>query len=164
MCIAYLPETRGATLEEINKAFEVSPWKAFLKKRRLSNAEPNTSIPMESIATATGTSVPSINEHGSSIQEIPLRQSSPNLNRVTQDTSAHSQTTPTVNDTFEMQVLNEGQYDRHHDRRAIGYENESLNEREIELWDTVQMPEVRYDDPWRDVYRLTNVHLAHQKR
>lgn len=72
--------------------------------------------------------------------------------------AASTQEIPMINDAYEMHVLNEG-----NDEDIIQYEIDELNEREMELWDTVQMPEVRYDDPWRDVYRLTNVHLAHSR-
>ncbi|TCD60580.1 hypothetical protein EIP91_009838 [Steccherinum ochraceum] len=33
VCVAFQPETRGASLEEVDKAFEVSPWKAALIRR-----------------------------------------------------------------------------------------------------------------------------------
>ncbi|KAL4249825.1 major facilitator superfamily protein [Abortiporus biennis] len=35
VCIAFQPETRGASLEEVEQAFLISPWKAALAKRRL---------------------------------------------------------------------------------------------------------------------------------
>ncbi|CAL1713568.1 unnamed protein product [Somion occarium] len=37
-CLVYLPETRGASLEEVDKAFEVSHWRSLLPKRRTSDA------------------------------------------------------------------------------------------------------------------------------
>jgi len=35
VCLAFLPETRGASLEEVDKAFETSPWKQALEAHQL---------------------------------------------------------------------------------------------------------------------------------
>lgn len=136
VCVAYLPETRGATLEEVDKAFAVPPWKSLIRKRRLS--DPILTADAPSVVAVTATATPA-SEYTPSIQEVPRS--------ITNNAQA-----------YEMHALNEG-IDDHN----ASYENDSLNEREMELWDTVQMPEVRYNDRWRDVYRLTNVHLAHNR-
>ncbi|KAH9937434.1 general substrate transporter [Fomitopsis serialis] len=34
VCLAFQPETRGASLEEVDKAFEIAPWRAALGRRR----------------------------------------------------------------------------------------------------------------------------------
>ena len=34
VCLAFLPETRGSSLEELDEAFAESPWKALLRARR----------------------------------------------------------------------------------------------------------------------------------
>ena len=34
VCFAFQPETKGASLEEVDKAFEVSPWRVALAKHR----------------------------------------------------------------------------------------------------------------------------------
>ncbi|KAH9835803.1 general substrate transporter [Rhodofomes roseus] len=44
VCLAFQPETRGATLEEVDKAFEVAPWKAALKRRRERSSSPAPGI------------------------------------------------------------------------------------------------------------------------
>ncbi|KAK7689845.1 hypothetical protein QCA50_006484 [Cerrena zonata] len=107
VCLAYLPETRGATLEDVDKAFIVSPWKSLMRKRRLS--DPGTLVPADVTPAAATAS-----ELAASTQEIPI-----------------------MNDAYEMHVLNEG-----NDEDIIQYEIDELNEREMELWDTVQMPEL----------------------
>ncbi|THH30584.1 hypothetical protein EUX98_g3608 [Antrodiella citrinella] len=42
VCLAFQPETRGASLEEVDKAFEVSPWKAALNKRKQTRRRQST--------------------------------------------------------------------------------------------------------------------------
>lgn len=42
VCLAFQPETRGASLEEVEKAFQEAPWKAAFRKRREVRATPDT--------------------------------------------------------------------------------------------------------------------------
>lgn len=39
VCLAFQPETRGASLEEVDKAFKVSPWRYVLRSRRSESYE-----------------------------------------------------------------------------------------------------------------------------
>jgi len=41
VCVAFQPETRGATLEEVDKAFEELPWRIALRERRARSASPS---------------------------------------------------------------------------------------------------------------------------
>ena len=39
VCFAFQPETKGATLEEVEKAFEISPWRVALARHRQSTRQ-----------------------------------------------------------------------------------------------------------------------------
>lgn len=124
-CLVYLPETRGASLEEVDKAFEVSHWRSLLPKRRTSDAAHiPSSMRAESIQQEQ-------ERRESNVPDIP------------------------VNETYELHDLHDINGDNERDAEHI-----TESERERELWDTIQLPEVHYNDPWRDIYRLTNIHRS----
>lgn len=41
VCLAFQPETRGASLEEVDKAFQEAPWKAAFRKQREAYTTPD---------------------------------------------------------------------------------------------------------------------------
>lgn len=42
VCLAFQPETRGASLEEVDKAFQEAPWRAAIRRRREAAATPDS--------------------------------------------------------------------------------------------------------------------------
>ena len=76
VCLAFQPETRDASLEDVDQVFGESPWRTLLNKRRFSlRSKPNTTAP--TVTTAT-TAIPArgrtSDDEIEEVEEFELRE------------------------------------------------------------------------------------------
>ncbi|KAI0072032.1 hypothetical protein K474DRAFT_1629677 [Panus rudis PR-1116 ss-1] len=121
VCILWQPETSGASLEEVDKAFEVSPWRSFV---------PKALHPKFKAGSAAN------RQRRRSDALVP--------------TEEHELGAP--NTSFQHDLYGQ-QMDIYDMLQGV-----EMTDRQRDRMIVEELPEVRYNDRWNDVYRLTNIH------